>query len=353
MTTDPLPDAARAARLTDALRRCGLLVDGAVGHVTVESMRPTVLSRIIRLRLAYDGAQGDAPPTIILKTGHPERAHPAWRAGQHEVAFYTDVASNMPSRLVPRCFDASWAADTNAWHLLLEDLTDSHLIATAWPLPPTAAQCEAVVAALARCHAVWWDHPRLGAGVGTWLDAEASAANVRASAEQFVRFADRLGDDLSPARRDLYQRLLDAAPRLMTRYHTRRHVTIVHGDAHVWNCLLPRDGGADGRFFDWDSWRTDCATDDLAYMMAMHWYPDRRRRLERPLLDLYHATLVAQGVRAYDRRMLDDDYRLSVLWQALTPMWQAANNIPPAIWWNNLERILLAVDDLDCRALLA
>jgi len=41
------------------------------------------------------------------------------------------------------------------------------------------------------------------------------------------------------------------------------------------------------------------------------------------------------------------------LWQITTPVWQAANNIPPLIWWNNLERIHLAVDDLGCRDLLA
>jgi hypothetical protein len=28
------------------------------------------------------------------------------------------------------------------------------------------------------------------------------------------------------------------------------------------------------------------------------------------------------------------------------------SNIPPVVWWNNLERIFLAVDDLDCRELL-
>jgi hypothetical protein len=43
---------------------------------------------------------------------------------------------------------------------------------------------------------------------------------------------------------------------------------------------------------------------------------------------------------------------LSVLWQITTPVWPATNDIPPVIWWNNLERILLAVDDLDCRDLL-
>jgi hypothetical protein len=61
----------------------------------------------------------------------------------------------------------------------------------------------------------------------------------------------------------------------------------------------------------------------------------------------------AHGVQSYDRHALDADYRLSVLWQITTPVWQAVNNIPPVIWWNNLERIMLAVDDLDCRSLLS
>jgi hypothetical protein len=33
-------------------------------------------------------------------------------------------------------------------------------------------------------------------------------------------------------------------------------------------------GSDDVRIFDWDVWRIDVATDDLAYMMALHWFPD-------------------------------------------------------------------------------
>ncbi len=87
-------------------------------------------------------------------------------------------------------------------------------------------------------------------------------------------------------------------------------------------------------------------------MIAMHWYPDRLQRLEASLLDLYHAVACEHGVLGYGRDDLDRDYRSSVLWRLMTPIWQATNNIPPVIWWNNLERILLAVDDLDCRELL-
>jgi hypothetical protein len=91
-------------------------------------------------------------------------------AGRQEVAFYTQVASVMSAPPVPRCFEALWDEDTKAWHLLLEDLTDSHVIATTWPLPATFEQCESILRARARFHAAWWDDLRLGASVGNWLD---------------------------------------------------------------------------------------------------------------------------------------------------------------------------------------
>ena len=38
-------------------------------------------------------------------------------------------------------------------------------------------------------------------------------------------------------------------------------MTIIQGDAHVWNVFLPKAGGENLRLFDWDSWRVDVATD--------------------------------------------------------------------------------------------
>jgi|SRR6516162_9231988 len=87
--TEPLPQAVLPEHLTDALRRSGVLgVNTCVSEATVESSRATILSRIIRLRLRYDGLSENAPPTVILKTGLPERAGGGWNAGRQEVAFY-------------------------------------------------------------------------------------------------------------------------------------------------------------------------------------------------------------------------------------------------------------------------
>jgi thiamine kinase-like enzyme len=254
--------------------------------------------------------------------------------------------------LLPRCFEGEWNAETGHWRLILEDLGESHKIVTTWPLPPTFSECATILGAWARFHAYWWEDPRLGSSIGSWDDADAVGQYLQRLAEKIAEFQERLGDRLSRERADLYASLLDRAPRLLKRTSSRRAVTIVHGDAHVWNCFLPRDGGSGVRLFDWDTWRLGVAAEDLAYMMAVHWYPDRRRLMERPLLDAYHAALQAHGVGGYDRRALVDDYRLSALWCITTPVWQASANLPTVIWWNNFERIHIAVEDLGCRDLL-
>jgi hypothetical protein len=350
---DALPQAAGADNITNALRRAGVLGEARVREAEAQSDRPTIVSRIIRLRLSYDGEAGDAPHSVILKTAHPERIDISGGAGSQEVAFYRDVAASTPPGLLPRCFEACVDTTDGSWHLLLEDLTDTHAAPTVWPLPPSLSACERIVEARARFHAAWWDEPRLGVSIGTPRDAASMERVMRDFAGHYALFADRLGDDLSPERRALYEQLQRSTGPLIARYESHRNLTITHGDAHVWNCFMPRDGGGDVRLFDWDSWRIGLGATDLAYMMAVHWYPDRRRRMERVLVDRYHGILVEHGVHGYDRQALADDYRLAVLWQMITPVWQAAYDIPPVIWWNNMQRILLAVDDLGCRELLS
>jgi len=146
----------------------------------------------------------------------------------------------------------------------------------------------------------------------------------------------------------------DARERLYTPARLYAAYTLAHGDAHVWNLLYPRDDAASGiRLIDWDSWRIGRGASDLAYMMAVHWYPERRARLEAPLIERYHAGLLAHGVTAYSLDRLWEDYRLSVIWHLSTPVWQQSYRLHPSIWWPHLHRIVDAFEDLDCAALLS
>jgi thiamine kinase-like enzyme len=348
VTSDP--PAVAPDHLSELLRRAGVLPQGAVTGVAVETSRDTLISRIIRLRLTYDGSAG---PTHLFVKCPRENGDPDLREfGRKEVDFYRLVAPDTPAALLPRCYEAA-DEPGKPWQLILEDLTASHEALGEWPLPPSTERSHAIVAAHARFHAAWWDHERLGT-LGAFRDTAERADRFLARLPvELTAFADRLGERLSAERRRVYERLITAAPRLLDRYRSHRNLTLVHGDAHVWNAMLPRDGAlGDVRLIDWDAWRVDLATDDLAYMLAVHCFPDWRRRHERETLERYHDTLVAHGVGGYAFDALWQDYRLSALWQITTPMWQANHRIPPWVWWNHLERIFRAVDDLDCLALL-
>jgi hypothetical protein len=212
VTTESLPRAAGAERITEALRQCGAISTARVCNVAALSSLKKLRSHTFRLRLEYEGPSAGAPKSIILKAGHLDGAGRPTYANRREIAFYREVASAASAQLVPRCFEAVDATGITAWHLLLEDLTDTHFIATEWPLPPTLAQCETIVQAVARFHGAWWDSPHLGTSVGVWVNAEAFDRSLRLFAEKFALFTDRFSELVTPERRDLYERLLDQAP---------------------------------------------------------------------------------------------------------------------------------------------
>jgi hypothetical protein len=347
--TDATPDAASSEHLTDVLRRAGVLAGGHVTSVAIENSRQTLISTVKHLRLDVDGQASPTSFRVFSKTRRADSAVAIGATESREADFYALVAPLVPGNLLPRCFE-SVAGGEGGWHILLEDLSDSHRVVSEWPIPPTMEQCDGIIGAHARFHAFWWDDPRLGDSVGAFLDTGAFDRSMAELPGQFAAFVDRLGDRLSAERRQVFERLMASASRLFNnRYRSHRNLTLLHGDAHVWNALYPRDPNrTDVRLIDWDGWRIDVATDDLAYMMAVHWYPERRRRFERECLRRYHAALVEAGVSGYDFDALWLDYRLSVLSQIMTPVWQAAVNLGPWIWWSHFERVMLAVGDLDC-----
>jgi len=151
------------------LRRFGVLGSGRVRDVVLGSSVAKQRSLTLQLLLTYEGSAGAAPPSLILKMGHPNGTY----ANDREIAFYRDIAPALPQRVTPRCFEAVGATKGSPWHLLLEDLTDSHFIASEHPLPPTLMQCERIIQAWARFRAMWWDDPRLPSHRG-WPDAGGS-----------------------------------------------------------------------------------------------------------------------------------------------------------------------------------
>ena len=345
---DLLPD-----QLTERLRASGALPFGRVTAIHPEECRTMLVSTIIPLHVEYSpDAPGEVPTRLLLKSSRDGLdAGLQSIVGEREVAFYTRAAPLMPGGPLPRCYDAEYSS--GRFHLLLEDLSATHMAFTQWPLPPSVEACERIVDTWAIFHAFWWRHPRLGREVGTFLDDAALARRGADYRGRYERFAETLGDRLGSRARADYARVLNARDRLFTPKRLYNTYTLAHGDAHVWNLLYPRDGAAGIYLIDWDAWRIGRSAFDLAYMMAVHWYPERRARLEAPLIERYHAGLLAHGVTDYGLDQLREDYRLAVIGHLATPVWFQSLGLPPAIWWPHLHCILAAFEDLDCAALLS
>jgi len=340
-------------RLTHLLERAGRLSGGArVASVVDESTRTTIISTLQRLRVEYQGDAKDAPSHLLLKAARTDGAVSFADQARSEAAFYRDVASASPAGVLVPCFEAVVADHEAPSHVLVEDFSGTHYVLADYPVAPTLDDCKRLLDAYASFHAAWWDDARLGVSIGRFIDDDHCAQVASRFAARWTQFRAMLGDRLSAERAGRYERLLRVMRRLPDRYRTHRHLTIVNGDAHVWNALFPRDSGETLRLIDWAGWRIDMATDDLAYMMALHWYPERRARFELPLLRHYHDQLARHGVRDFSFDALLDDYRLSALWQITIPVWQATAKLPPVIWWSHFERAMLSFEDLGCDALL-
>lgn len=184
-------------------------------------------------------------------------------------------------------------------------------------------------------------------------------AGLEEAANGVRAFTGFLGDRLSADRRRVYEKFLAALPRLLTpqraaRLTAGKAVTLVHGDAHFWNFLYPHEAAqAAVHLIDWQSWDIGVGTDDLAYMIALHWYPERRRELERALISRYHQELLRQGVTNYTWPECWLDYRVSAAFNLLVPAGLWSIKAPAAIWWSHLERALWAFHDLGGDELLA
>jgi hypothetical protein len=348
------------AWLTRALRESGHLDRGEVVAVRPAAGQESTITGgpgfrpSHRLEVSYSpDAPPSAPARFYLKAveGRTDK-----QAGKRDVAFYTSIATAMPDTPAVTCYHAAHDPETGAYHLLLEDVSETHGVVVEPEAPATRADAERMIDALAWLHACWWNDPRLEAAGGL-SDAPLIEGEWTFDLAGFV---DYMGDRLSGQRRCIYERVLASLPGLLRRRLTAENgLTLVHDDAHVWNFLLPWDRGA-GRVYlvDWEQWGVSAGPHDVAYMITLFWYPYRRARMERDLVRRYRDRLVEYGVANYDWNACWQDYRLFTIRNLLVPLWawEWAQSVKRGYWgfhrWMQFEKGMLAFQDLGCAELL-
>jgi aminoglycoside phosphotransferase len=342
--------------LSSALKAKGALEQGEVTQIKcdAESFNKGFVSNIARLMVEYsDDAVGALPRQLFLKMSKPGIHVEYLNAGRHEIEFYQAMARYAHQVPLAACYDAQYDAATGESHLIMADLSETHF-QRPQPIPPSNRHCEMIVDSLARLHAFWWAHPELGSTLGERLSAEQAANSLQRLEGTLPQFFDYLGDALLPAQRARYEQVLSSSfmRRRTERLQNLEQVTLIHGDAHTGNLMLPHDTEqGEVVLIDWHLWQIDTAAIDLAFLMALHWNPVRRAALEAHLLRHYHAQLNANGVD-YSWEALWRDYREAVVIMMLIPIGQFRRNSPPGVIWFGLQDSLAAFEDLNCVEIL-
>lgn len=261
-----------------------------------------------------------------------------------ECAFYSSsLARKLP---VPRCLLALRDEETGGSLLLLEDHRKTHKTIE-WPYQPNFEECGLAVETLGTVHA---------ATMLTDIDANKLSERERELGSLVVSLLpalfDKMGDALSRERRGLLEAALGQYSSFKEqRYRSGRFPCTSQGDSHVWNFLYPRYPSSDRcLLLDWEYWYEDYGATDLAFMMSLQWYPERRARFEQPLLRRYLDRLQEEGIVGFSYDDLIEDYRIAHICSAIVPIYLA--DLKKDVWWAHLERWFLAMDDLGARELL-
>jgi hypothetical protein len=313
-----------------------------------------------RCRIGLDYAPGarpgGAPDSIFVKFRPPgltERLFGNILAlGPNEVGFYRDIAGDLPVR-APECYCARDGG--GEFVLLLEDLASKGAEFRTIADPISLDEAKAVVAALARLHASFWEPPRLAIRF-PWLrspDRNPNAAIERflcASAHRptLARFSHLLPESL---RRDAHQ--IHKKRKALERYWVDGPLTLIHGDPHLGNLYFV---DAEPGFFDWQVLQRHQGIRDVSYFSVLSLDTEVRRAHERELVHVYQETLRDGGVPHHDldRDKAWEHYRSFSLYAYLgTSVTTSMSDLQPRhIAELGLKRAAIAVDDLDALALL-
>jgi hypothetical protein len=298
--------------LTDILREKGILNGGCVIDVKEASTNHQAsLNYFLNVSYSID-APTSVPRTLFLKLSRPERLP----LTASEVEYYTKIVVQTPLKITPTCYSAEFDRENGAYHILMEDISATHT-SLSLAYPPITAHALSMAKTLARLHAYWWEKPTLNS-VSDLPTETVIDRYVDTCRPGLLPMFDFLGDRITDQQKQLIDRLTQKYPYWMKKrvQRTPNHLTLIHGDCHNANWLLPKAEGetylVDRQPFDW-SLTCWLGVSDLTYMMVHWWYPKFRERVEESVLRTYHNELLEQGVTDYTWQQLWEDYRLCAI----------------------------------------
>lgn len=301
------------------------------------------------------GSPADLPRHLVLKLGRS----PEFMIGplyQNEVRFYNMLRHEVTDIEAPFTLGGAFDPETQAFALLLDDLTDQGARFPNVLSKTTLGEVRAILDVLARLHARYWQSPRF-TGDLAFLETH-TQGDLATFMHELVPHAIQQEIDSENFKRELVARLRtsgDELRRSVARLHQHQQTlphTVLHGDTHIGNTYLLPDGRAG--LLDWQLTVRGHHMHDVNYLITTALPIDVRRDNERDLLAYYLDRLQAYGVSGapgFDETW--DEYRRCLVWGVYIG-WLTTNiaNYGWEISVLNHLRLTTAFEDHDTAALI-
>jgi hypothetical protein len=310
-----------ASWVTETLRSVGILRERSIVSIrkSMVSKRSTFNSQLIRVRIVSTTSLPFITLIAKLPSSNPDvvKQGVPFRAYEHEVAFYTHMASRIKARL-PTCYYAQIEARSRCSILLLEDLGDRHIgdEITGFSL----RQAKSALKAIATAHAQWWNSGQLLRW--PWLPKDMSRrAKLRLRqtyARRWPEFESRYRKELSVAVRKVGTALLHRhppAPFLAP-------LSLVHGDFRLGNLMFSHAQTPSPVIIDWEDFYAGPPLNDIAWFVLMG-LPEFLRQQMLDLIGYYRTCLLQEGVLRYSYEECLHDFRLACLGRFIQAVLQA------------------------------
>jgi len=317
-------------------------------NVTDVTPGPIVERVSTNARFKIDGDIPEGlPPALCAKGYFSEAGRVSAAASVPEASFYRDLAHPVGVRTL----NSVWAD--------IDPATSHGVVITEDAVEAGATFCSALdfcsvervadqLGEFAKLHAYAWEQPDF-VTANEWAATRLSfILNVRGLKEISANFDGPNGDGVPEGTRNS-QALVDAYRHLSSRTPGPGW-TIAHGDAHVGNTFVDREGR--GCLVDWQVIQFAPWGLDVGYHIASALEPDVRAANERDLLQHYLDALGSAGVTnvpSWD--VAWDEYRMGLVHGFF--LWGITVYVRPEVIAQLLRRLGTAADELGSYELLA
>lgn len=280
--------------LTASLKSSGQLPQGRVVSADTQLIGTGKMGDNVRITLAYEGAQGGLPATLVAKLPAADETARAMAGMQGayyaEVMFYREFAARTSMR-TPQIYASELSADKTSFMLLMQDMSPAE---PGSQLVGESRERSAVaLAEAAKLAAAFYGDESFAATDHVMSTArdDGGAFGQLLMEQKWPEFVDRFGAGLSSECLDFGERYIVNHAHFVTRLQGPK--TLAHGDFRCENILFD---GATATTVDWQTPSESSVMTDAAYFLGGSVEAQDRRDWESQLVEDYRIELAGNGV---------------------------------------------------------